>query len=413
MAKQNNWQKGAKNGLKGAIAVLIAGIIAAGVCCMGFASRDGEGKWFKNFKNLSDWHWSEKNNESEGKVPSDIENSANSVQISDGSGVGAKFSVRALKAAEYEEYGISTQSVSGAYTAKVTLANHSEATDKSITLTASFNDSNYASQNNIAEFIEFSSATVQSGENFTITCKKAFGSQITITATANGVKDGETKPHCSIKADYIKRLKQIDLSIGVSSDLTNQFDYVSYTLSTIDSEPIKNNITTNMDTYVYEETNIPAPNNGLSLNTYDDPAYSTIGSTDEWYTDFQMYYSYQANDNVYTGGTAIPETPGANGALEDMITDSFDWSIYSYCGDVVTFWNNVMEDFLREAEEGRTYSELLSMYNSQTPIGTLFISFTGTRTGINYVFRTNVVLDPRYIYVSAQSPSFDTGNIIF
>ena len=43
--------------LNGIIAFVLAGALAAGVCCMGFASRGNDGKWFGNFKNISTWHW--------------------------------------------------------------------------------------------------------------------------------------------------------------------------------------------------------------------------------------------------------------------------------------------------------------------------------------------------------------------
>ena len=45
-----------KNGI---ISLILTGVLAAGVCCTGFASRDDNGKWFGN-GNISTWHWAEK-----------------------------------------------------------------------------------------------------------------------------------------------------------------------------------------------------------------------------------------------------------------------------------------------------------------------------------------------------------------
>ena len=54
-----------KNGIvKGITAILIAGVLAAGVCCTGFASRDENGKWFGN-SDLTTWHWTDKTDDKE------------------------------------------------------------------------------------------------------------------------------------------------------------------------------------------------------------------------------------------------------------------------------------------------------------------------------------------------------------
>ena len=58
MAK-NRYNKSGGGIAKAVGAVLVAGLIAAGVCCTGYASRNDDGKWFGN-GNLSTWHWSDK-----------------------------------------------------------------------------------------------------------------------------------------------------------------------------------------------------------------------------------------------------------------------------------------------------------------------------------------------------------------
>lgn len=63
------------NGLaKGISAILLAGVLAAGVCCTGFASRDDNGKWFGN-GNIATWHWSDKTDgKADDNTPDDEDN---------------------------------------------------------------------------------------------------------------------------------------------------------------------------------------------------------------------------------------------------------------------------------------------------------------------------------------------------
>lgn len=39
--------------------IVVLAVLAAGVLCLGYASRDTEGKWFRN-ADLSTWHWEDK-----------------------------------------------------------------------------------------------------------------------------------------------------------------------------------------------------------------------------------------------------------------------------------------------------------------------------------------------------------------
>ena len=54
-----NYQKKSGFAGKAIISVLLAGVVTAGVCCTGYASRNEQGEWFKN-SDLSSWHWSDK-----------------------------------------------------------------------------------------------------------------------------------------------------------------------------------------------------------------------------------------------------------------------------------------------------------------------------------------------------------------
>lgn len=58
MAKRHYKAKGMNVRWGAVIAVIMALIIVVGVCCMGYASRDVNGAWFRN-SDLSTWHWSD------------------------------------------------------------------------------------------------------------------------------------------------------------------------------------------------------------------------------------------------------------------------------------------------------------------------------------------------------------------
>lgn len=60
-----------RNGIgKGIAAIFVAGVLTAGICCTGFASRDEDGKWFGN-SNVSSWHWADKADDNKPDNPDD------------------------------------------------------------------------------------------------------------------------------------------------------------------------------------------------------------------------------------------------------------------------------------------------------------------------------------------------------
>lgn len=73
MAKNTQTKTIFKRFFAGALAVIFMGGITAGICSLGFASRDNNGKWFGNFKNISSWHWADKT-DNDGQQPDDGNN---------------------------------------------------------------------------------------------------------------------------------------------------------------------------------------------------------------------------------------------------------------------------------------------------------------------------------------------------
>ncbi len=341
--------------------------------------------------------WTYKRGTVDGNTNVEIDNGQFSTVLSEGENNGANFNVRALKSEEYDSYEIDAKSVESAYVAVVTLANHSEATDKSISLTAEFADGQSA-----AEYISFSSATVQSGEQFTITCKNAFGQPITIKATANGVLSG-TKPSCSIKADYIRRFKAIYLSFGEDSEFV------------FDNRPYFADLRLSTDGGSGEVK--VAVNNGdapavlfikTDLNSTTD---MSIGTITEGVKDVKIAYTL-ADHSVDTIQWDLEEVHPND--ISGMSTNPahlyYHWDDDDHFKSVVSFLE------FAKAQAGGDYNSILSKYNSRTSSAVLAVHFTGQQSGINYTFESDIIVNPEGTYTAAQNPSFDddsNGGIIF
>lgn len=381
-----------KSTLSGVVGFLLSGVIAAGVCCAGFASRDANGKWFKNW-NFSTWHWSDKAPVGDTENESTV---AGSVQLSETESKGLKIEMRALAASEYRENDIDAQRVESAYTAKVTLANHSAATDKSITLTALFENGQSAS-----EYISFSSSTVQSGEAFTISCIKAFGQPITIKATANGVESGE-KPTCSIKADYVRRFKAIYMYGGefyLENDGSLSGSYESYF----------EDLRLNLDGSAKGEMKVSAGDAAAAIcikagDTANDISEGTIT---EGIKDLKIEYcpvgmGGQMWDITDSEINDLDKTPSNNASIL--------FHYYGYDSDCMETLLNIIN--YAKSEAG-SYAQALDKYNKREASFDLNVQFTGKITGIVYEFTTSVIINPAGLYTNAQNPSWDIGNIIF
>ena len=118
-----------KSTLSGIIGFLLAGALTAGVCCAGYASRNADGKWFKN-SNISTWHWSDKStvdNEGNGDNQDNEFTDGDLIHVTEDNGIKLR-SVR-IAPEDYDEYGIDTQAET-AY--NITASVNADAIDKSV-----------------------------------------------------------------------------------------------------------------------------------------------------------------------------------------------------------------------------------------------------------------------------------------
>lgn len=165
-----------RNGIgKGIAAIFVAGVLAAGICCAGFASRGEDGKWFGN-GDLSTWHWKDKTDD---KTPDNTTAaSGNMLNVVEQNGITLTGATIPLE--DYEENGISARA-ENAYTltAELTPAN---TTYKDLDWVASWNTSvSWTSGKTITDYL-----TVTPSEDTlsaVVECKAPFGAQIQITVT--------------------------------------------------------------------------------------------------------------------------------------------------------------------------------------------------------------------------------------
>ncbi len=373
----------------GIAAIALSAIMLIGGCVVGYGAGT---------------HWTYKRGAVQTTTPdgdSEISNSQNPMQLTNGENNGAKFKVRSINADEYQDYEIDAQRVESAYTATVTLANHSEAMDKSITLTAEFADGKSA-----AEYISFSSNTVQSGEQFTISCLKAFGQPITIKATANGVQEG-VKPSCSIKADYVRRFKAVYMTGGEIYREGDNFGnensrpyFKDLRLSTDDGKGEMIVVGQDTPASIYIKTDLSSTTD------------MSVGTITEGIKDVKISCTITSQDagsiqwgSTHTETNFLDNDPSANSS------DLFYY--YDEDNDYMASLGTIVDFAKREAGN---YTEALNKYNRQEASLIIAVQFTGKITNITYTFWSNVIVNPAGLYVPAQNPSFDpdtSGGIIF
>lgn len=199
-----------KSTLRGIFAFVVSGVIAAGVCCLGFASRDTSGKWFKNFKNISGWHWSEP----EHKVTVDDEFNGGAV-ITDGESNGIRVARARIAPEDFASYGISPQAES-AYTLTATVSPAS-ADDTRVEWTVTCIDGSL----NASEYISLNA----NGLTATVTCLKEFNKQFVVTVRS--VDNPEATATCTL--DYVQKITGVNVTMP---QLTSQTGNITYTVET-------------------------------------------------------------------------------------------------------------------------------------------------------------------------------------
>ncbi len=201
MAK-NRYNKSGGGIAKAVGAVLVAGLIAAGVCCTGYASRNDDGKWFGN-GNLSTWHWSDKSPVIDG----DETDKPNGTTGADGAVMGEAedSGIQLLSALlpreAYAANDIDPQADT-AYRLTATVSPEN-ADDKTVEWALAWKNgaSSWANGKSVTDYGTIT-PTSDGALTANFVCKQGFAEQMVITATSRDNK----KAKGTLTVDYRKRL---------------------------------------------------------------------------------------------------------------------------------------------------------------------------------------------------------------
>lgn len=212
-------------------ALLLAGALTAGVCCMGYASRGDNGKWFRN-GNLSTWHWSDNK-----MSDSAVDLIAGNMLMGDNEINGLSLQAYALSAEEYAENGVSEEA-ENAVKIKVNFT-PANTTDKRLQASLSFKNaqSTWASGKTVTDYV---TASVKQQE-ILLTCSEAFGEQIELRINTN-----HENVYATVAVDYIARPTEVVLDIGSLTQTGMYNDKPTYSFDRSDS------ITFNGYKYVFD-----------------------------------------------------------------------------------------------------------------------------------------------------------------
>lgn len=197
---------------KGISALIIASILAAGVCCVGFVSRNDNGKWFKN-GNLTTWHWSDKPNEKSaddkpGGDTGDTEYTGGAV-IGNISGEGISLYTEKLPRSAYAANGVASYADSAYILSAIIEPNQSYYQCATWSVAWVNPDSAWAQGKTVTDYVTLSSyGGTYNADSLTtaVECLQAFGEQIKITCvcTTADVLTAE----CTV--DYVKKVVSIE-----------------------------------------------------------------------------------------------------------------------------------------------------------------------------------------------------------
>ena len=204
-----------KNGAKGIIAILLAGVLAAGVCCTGYASRGDDGKWFKN-GDLKTWHWNEEKKPDVPTPPTDGDGEdSGGLVVGESEGNGVEVCSAILPRAAFAANGVSAQADS-AYVLTATVGSNNDGENTGVKWSMEWENPSsewaapFATQ--VTEFVTLTpgGSDHERSKTATLSCINAFSEPIIVTAKLK--EKEELSAQC--KLDYLQRVTDFSLTLG-------------------------------------------------------------------------------------------------------------------------------------------------------------------------------------------------------
>ena len=196
--------------VKGITAIFVAGVLAAGVCCTGFASRGDDGKWFGN-GNISTWHWKDKTDDKapddkpDDNKPDDKPNGDETGSTGGGFLIGEsdneqlQFLSAKIPLSAYAANGISEQA-DAAYRITVSFTGDVAYAELSYTLAYANAQSEFAQSVPVTDCVRVD-VSDEDNKQANLVCLRPFGEQIILTITATDFNLSTT-----VTLDYARKV---------------------------------------------------------------------------------------------------------------------------------------------------------------------------------------------------------------
>ena len=188
----------------GLTSLLLAGVVAAGVCCAGFASRNDDGKWFKN-SDLSTWHWSDKS-------PADADNGEDNNEVGElvkeTQSNGISLMSALIEPEDYANYNIDARAAK-AYTITATV--NEDAVQKALSCGISWKNpsSSWAASKTVTSYV---SVDQSSDLVFTLTVKEAIGEPVILNIHSSFDKS----INATAEINYLKEMTSFTATLNPS-----------------------------------------------------------------------------------------------------------------------------------------------------------------------------------------------------
>lgn len=189
-----------KSTLSGITALLLAGALAGGVCATGYASRNGNGKWFAN-SDIKTWHWSDKTPAGDKKSDGDKLSDKDNILIDNNSSDNLAVACSYIEPEQYAANGISAQAETAySLTATLTPADTVE-TGVYWSIVFANPSSAWASGKNISDYCTIT-PTASGALTANFECLQAFGEPIKVICSSSYTPS--IKAECTF--DYLAKV---------------------------------------------------------------------------------------------------------------------------------------------------------------------------------------------------------------